>query len=63
MGQTFMGLLALSQNFEKRLLASSCLASASLSVFPHGTTRVPLEEVSWNLIFVDFSKTVEKIKI
>jgi len=33
----------LSQNFEKRLLASLCL-SVCLSVRPHGTTRFPLEE-------------------
>jgi hypothetical protein len=62
MGQTFMGFQVLSQNLKKRLLASSCL-SVSLSVLPHGTTRVPLEGFSWNLMFVDFSKTVEKIQI
>ena len=33
----------------KRLLASSCL-----SVCPHGTTRLPLDGFSWNLIFEDF---------
>jgi hypothetical protein len=27
-----------------------------LSVLPHGTTRLPLDEFSWNLIFKHFSK-------
>jgi len=27
-----------------------------MSVLPHGTTRLPLDGVSWNLIFEDFSK-------
>jgi hypothetical protein len=36
---------------EKRLLASSCL-----SVRPHGTTRLPLDGFSWNLVFEYFSK-------
>ena len=43
--------LTRSQNCEKRLLASSCL-----SVRPHGTTRLPLDGFSFNLIFEDFSK-------
>ena len=42
-----------SQNCEKRLLASSCL-----SVFPHETTRLPLDGFSWNLVFEYFSKKV-----
>jgi hypothetical protein len=36
---------------EKRLLASSCLW-----VRPHGTTRLPLDGFSWNLVFEYFSK-------
>jgi hypothetical protein len=44
-------LYAPSKNFEKRLLALSCL-----SVRPHGTTRFPLDGLSWNFIFEDFSK-------
>ena len=43
------------QNREKRLLASS-----SLSVYPsvcaHGTTQLPLDEFSLNLIHEDFWK-------
>jgi hypothetical protein len=27
-----------------------------MNVSPHGTSRIPLEEFSWNLIFGDFSK-------
>ena len=49
------------QNCEKRLLASSCL-SISPSVCPHGTVLLRLDGLSWNLIFEDFSKTVEKIQ-
>ena len=33
----------ISQNCEKRLLASSCL-----SIHPHGTTRLPLDGIWWN---------------
>ena len=39
------------QNFEKQLLASPCL-----SVRPRGTSRLPLDGFSLNLIFVYFSK-------
>jgi hypothetical protein len=39
------------ENCEKRTLPSSCL-----SVRLHRTTRLPLDEFSWNLIFEDFSK-------
>jgi len=36
--------------------------SIHLSVSPHGTTRLPLDGFSWNLVFKYFSKTsVEKI--
>jgi hypothetical protein len=42
---------ALSQNCEKRLLASSCL-----SVCPHETTRFPLDRFSCNLICENFPK-------
>ena len=44
-------LQARSQNYEKRLLVSSCL-----SVRRHGITQLPLNGFSWNLIFQDFSK-------
>jgi len=40
-----------SQNCEKRPIASSCL-----SVRPHGTSRLPLDGFLRNLIFEDFSK-------
>jgi hypothetical protein len=43
-----------SQNCEKRLLAS-CL-SVRPSVRSHGTTRLPLDGFSWNLIFDYFSR-------
>jgi len=49
--------LARSQNCEKRLWASSCLSvclSVRPSVRPHGTTRLPLAEFSWNLMFECF---------
>jgi hypothetical protein len=38
---------ARSQNCEKRLLTWSCLFLS-----PHGTTRLPLDGFSWNLIYV-----------
>ena len=44
-----------SQSREKRRLASSCL-SVCLSIRPHGTTRLPLDGVSWNCIYEGFSK-------
>ena len=46
---------ARSKNFEKRLLAISCL-SVCPSVRLHGTTRLPLDRFSRNFIFADFSK-------
>jgi hypothetical protein len=46
---------ALSQNCEKRIISSSC-PSVYLSVRPHGTTRLPLDGFSLNLIFGYFSK-------
>ena len=49
-----------SQNYETRLLASSCLSlyvsAVHPSVCPHGTTRLPLNGFLWNFIFEDFSK-------
>jgi hypothetical protein len=46
-------------NCKKRLLASSCL-----SVRPHETIRLPLDEFSWNLVFEDFSKNLwRKFKV
>ena len=52
-----------SQNCEKRLLASSFLSvclSARPSVLPHGTTRLPLDGYSRNLIFEYFSKICQE---
>ena len=54
-----------SRNCEKRLFTSSRL-SAYPSVCPHGTTRLPLDRFSWNLVyrqFFFFRKSVEKIQI
>jgi hypothetical protein len=39
------------ENGEKSLLDLLCV-----SVCPHGISRLPLEGVSWNLIFEKFSK-------
>ena len=39
----------------KVIISLSCL-SVFLSVHPHGTTRLPLDRFSWNLIFEDFFK-------
>jgi hypothetical protein len=46
-----VGRVRVKQNYEKRLLASSCL-----SALPHGTTWLPLDGFLRNLIFEDFSK-------
>jgi hypothetical protein len=46
---------------EKLLLVLSCMSvrsSVCLYVRPHGTTGLPLEGFSWNLIFEYFSKTM-----
>jgi hypothetical protein len=37
--------------------------SACLPVRPHGTTRLPLDGFSWNLILKIFRKSVEKIQV
>jgi len=42
-------LLGAFAKLRKRLLITSCL-SVSVSVCPHGTTRLPLDGFSWNLI-------------
>jgi len=47
--------LAHSQYCEKQLLTPSCLF-ACLSVFPRGTTQLPMGELSWHFIFEYFSK-------
>jgi len=47
-----------SQNLEMRLLVSSYL---SVCVRPHGTTRIPLDGFSLNLIFEYFSKICREI--
>jgi hypothetical protein len=41
----------------------SFVMSVRLSVRPHGTTQPPLAGFSWNLIFENFRKSVEKIKV
>ena len=46
---------ASSQNWGKRLLASSCL-----SVRPHGTTLLKIDIFSWNLIFEYFTKNLPR---
>jgi len=46
----------------KSSLVSSCLI-VCMSVRPHGTTRLPLKEFSWNLIFEYFRKSVEKMQV
>ena len=46
---------ALSQNCEKRLLASSCL-----SVRPHGTTQHPMDGFLLNLLFECFPKLCQE---
>jgi hypothetical protein len=57
--------LSLVYNFNTRLLGAfaklgivttSFVMSVCLSVRSHGTTRLPLDGFSWNLIFEDFSK-------
>jgi hypothetical protein len=51
------------QNCEKRLLTSPNMSVClCLSVHPHAITRCPLEGFSWNLIFEDFRKSVQKIQ-
>jgi len=45
---------ALSQNCEKRLLASSSPR--------HGTTRLSLDRFSWEFIFWLFVETVERVQ-
>ena len=50
--------LAHSQNCETRLLATSCL-----SVRSHGTSRLPLDEFSWNFVPEYFAKICRKIQV
>ena len=38
------------------------IAGFVMAVRPHGTTRLPLSEFSWNLIFI-FRNSVEKIQV
>jgi hypothetical protein len=56
------GPLASLFTYEKRLLASSC-SSRCLLVRLHGTTRVPLDGLSWNFILRIFRKSAEKIQV
>ena len=54
---------ALSQNFEKQLLALSCL-SVCLSVCLHRTSPLPIDGFSWSVIIVFFFfKSVKKIQV
>jgi len=46
------------ENFEKQLLAST-----SLSVRPHGSSRLPLDGFSLNLVFEYFRTSFEKIQV
>jgi hypothetical protein len=46
------------KNYEKRLLASSCL-----SVRPHGKTRLTLDGLWTNLILSIYQKSAEKIQV
>ena len=41
----------------------SVCPSVSVRVWPHGTTWLPLDEFSWNLIFEYLSKFVRKIQV
>jgi len=50
------GFWARSQNCGKQLLASSCLMSVRLSFHPHGTTQLPQNRFSLNLVHENFSK-------
>jgi hypothetical protein len=59
---THTRILARWQNWEKRLLASSC-PSVRPSVYPHGRIRLPLDGFWWNLLFEFFEKFVEKIQV
>jgi hypothetical protein len=47
------------QNCERRLSA----LSVRLSVCPHGTTWLPLDGFSWNLVLTILQKSVEKIRV
>ena len=48
--------------FAKLCKAAVSFVMSVLSVSPHGTT-FPLDGFSWNLIFLYFSKSVEKIRV
>ena len=45
------------------LLRIFCLCpSVCLSLYPHETTRLPLDGISWNFVFEFFSEPLENIK-
>ena len=46
-----------------RKAAISFVMSIRSSIRPHGTTRLPLDGFSWNLIFDYFSKVLENIQV
>jgi hypothetical protein len=48
------------ENCEERLLAASCCSSVRLSVCPHGTPWLLLDESSWKLIFESFWKICQE---
>jgi len=56
--QIFLGTFA-----KLRKSAISIVMSVCPSVCPHGTTRLPLNGFSRNLIFECFRKTVKKVQI
>ena len=56
----FLGAFAKCEKAAISFVSSVCL-SVCLSFCPHGTTRLPLDGFSWNLLFVCLGKSVEKI--
>jgi len=46
-----------------RKATSSFVMPVCLSISPNGTTHLRLNECSWNLIFEDFRKCVEKVNV
>jgi len=50
-----LSFLACSKNCKKQLLALPCLSTC-----PHGTTQLPLDIFSWNLIFESLLTNCQK---
>jgi hypothetical protein len=59
--EIFVSFLGAFAKFRKGRLASSYLYLIS-SARPHGTSRLPLDEFSWNLILEYFSKICQEIQ-